>query len=285
MPIGWEWDETLFLGSAPFYERGRLPYAPGLAEAFGAALDLDGHGRLIDVGCGPGIITLTLAPLFATVTGVDPDPGMLAEGARRAAAAGIANITWHQALAEDLPGSLGPVPPVHVATFAQSLHWMDRPRVAAIMRGMLVPGGAFVQVSDVKGPVDLAGRFLPYPAPPYDAVEELVRVYLGPVRRAGQGFLSHGTPGKEEDVLRDAGYDPPQRIRVPAGPPLVRTVDDIVAWTWSLSGSAPHLFAERGPAFEADLRRMLEEAADAGRFSEQPPDTDIIIWRSPGPIS
>ncbi len=285
MPIGWEWDETLFLGSAPFYERGRLPYAPGLAEAFDAALDLDGHGRLIDVGCGPGIITLTLAPLFATVIGVDPDPGMLAEGARRAAAAGIANITWHQALAEDLPGSLGPVPPVHVATFAQSFHWMDRPRVAAIMRGMLVPGGAFVQVSDVKGPVDLAGRSLPYPTPPYDAVEELVRVYLGPVRRAGQGFLSHGTPGKEEDVLRDAGYDPPQRTRVPAGPPLVRTVDDIVAWTWSLSGSAPHLFAERGPAFEADLRRMLEAAADAGRFSEQPPDTDIIIWRSPGPIS
>ena len=79
MPIGWEWDETLFLGSAPFYERGRLPYAPGLAEAFGTALDLDGHGRLIDVGCGPGIVTLTLAPLFATVIGVDPDPGMLAE--------------------------------------------------------------------------------------------------------------------------------------------------------------------------------------------------------------
>ncbi len=281
MPIGWEWDETLFLGSAPFYERGRLPYAPGLADAFRAALDLDGSGRLIDVGCGPGIITLTLAPLFATVIGVDPDAGMVAEGARRADAAGIANITWLQALAEDLPARLGDVPPVHVATFAQSFHWMDRPRVATMMRGMLVPGGAFVQVSDVKEPIDLSGRSLPYPAPPYPAVEELIRSYLGPVRRAGQGFLHHGTPGDEQAVLHDAGYDPPQRVRVPAGPPLVRTVDDIVAWTWSLSGSAPHLFAERGPAFEADLRRMLEDAADAGRFSEQPPDTDVIIWRTP----
>ena len=281
MPEGWTWDETLFLGSAPFYARGRLPYAPGLADAFRAALDLDGHGRLIDVGCGPGIVTLTLAPLFATVAGVDPDPGMLAEGARRAAAAGIVNITWHQALAEDLPDTLGDVPPFTVATFAQSFHWMDRPRVAAMMRGMLVPGGAFVQVSDVKEPVELSGRFLPYPAPPYAAVEELVRAYLGPVRRAGQGFLRHGTPSKEADVLRDAGYDPPRRVRVPAGPPLVRTVDDIVAWTFSLSGSAPHLFAERGPAFEADLRRLIEGAADAGRFSEQPPDTDIIIWRTP----
>lgn len=58
-----------------------------------------------------------------------------------------------------------------------------------------------------------------------------------------------------------------------------------VAWTFSLSGSAPHLIAERRPAFEADLRRLLEDAADAGRFSEQPPDTDVIVCRSPGPVS
>jgi len=282
MPIGWEWDETLFLGSAPYYERGRLHYAPGLADAFRTALNLDGTGRLIDVGCGPGIITLTLAPLFSVAIGVDPDAGMVAEGARRAAAEGIANITWIQALAEDLPAHLSDAPPFQVATFAQSFHWMDRPRVATMMRGMLVPGGAFVQVSDVKEPIVLSGRILPYPAPPYPAVEELVRAYLGPVRRAGQGFFVHqGTPGDELAVLHDAGYDPSQRLRVPAGPPLVRTVDDIVAWTFSLSGSAPHLFAERLPAFEADLRRMLEDAADAGRFSEQPPDTDVIIWRTP----
>ena len=41
MPEGWTWDETLFLGTAPFYGRGRLPYAPGLADAFRASLDLE----------------------------------------------------------------------------------------------------------------------------------------------------------------------------------------------------------------------------------------------------
>jgi hypothetical protein len=29
----WEWDQSLFAGAAGYYEQGRLPYAPGLADA------------------------------------------------------------------------------------------------------------------------------------------------------------------------------------------------------------------------------------------------------------
>lgn len=78
MPRGWEWDETLFRGNARSYECGRLPYPPGLADAIAAALGLDGRGRLLDVGCGPGTIALRLAPLFAEVVGLDADADMLA---------------------------------------------------------------------------------------------------------------------------------------------------------------------------------------------------------------
>ncbi|HEY7295596.1 MAG TPA: SAM-dependent methyltransferase, partial [Dehalococcoidia bacterium] len=69
MPRGWQWDATLFRGSAHYYARGRLPYAPGLAAALAAALQLDGRGRLLDVGCGPGVIALRLARLFEVVIG------------------------------------------------------------------------------------------------------------------------------------------------------------------------------------------------------------------------
>lgn len=74
MVKGWEWDDTLFLGSAPYYQCWRLPYAPGLPDVLDETLMLDGRGRLIDVGCRPGALALSLAHLFSEVVGVDPDP-------------------------------------------------------------------------------------------------------------------------------------------------------------------------------------------------------------------
>src|SRR4029079_19165986 len=73
----WRWDPTLFQGAAPHYVAGRLPYAPGLAEWMAEALGLDGTGRLLAVGCAPGIIAGQLGHLFEQVVGLDPDPGML----------------------------------------------------------------------------------------------------------------------------------------------------------------------------------------------------------------
>jgi SAM-dependent methyltransferase len=103
----WEWDESLFAGAAGYYEQGRLPYAPGLADALAHDLGLDGRGRLLDVGCGPGTVARRLAPLFEAVVGLDPDPGMLAEAARLATVAGIRHATWVRERAEALPAGLG----------------------------------------------------------------------------------------------------------------------------------------------------------------------------------
>jgi SAM-dependent methyltransferase len=279
-PEGWQWDESLYQGSAPYYVRGRPPYAPGLAETLRRILSLDGWGRLLDVGCGPGVVTLPLAHCFTAAVGLDPDPGMLAEGARRAADAGVANITWVRARAEDLPAGLGSF---RVATFAQSFHWMDRDRVAALVLEMLEPGGALVHISDLKqdGAEGRGDDTLPHALPPYAAIRELIHRYLGPVRRAGQGLLRHGSPDGEAIVLRNAGFQDPERLLIPAGGVQVRDVDDIVAWVYSLSGSAPHLFGNRLQAFEVDLRHLLHDAAPSGLFAEQPPDTEVFIWRKP----
>lgn len=277
MPRGWQWDETLFEGSARYYEQGRLPYAPGMADALAAALGLDGRGRLIDVGCGPGIIALRLAHLFEEVVGVDADAAMLVEGERRAAELGITNARWHRALAEELPDGLGRV---RVATFAQSFHWMDRDRVAAIIREMLEPGGAFVQVSAPQDGVSASGD-LPYPPPPSAAIRELVVRYLGPERRAGQGVLRYGTPGDELAVLARAGFGEPQIVVVDGDEVIIRTIDDLVAEQFSMSGSAPHLFGSRLAEFESDLRAVLAAASPSGRFASQTGDTELRIWRTP----
>jgi hypothetical protein len=38
VPEGWTWDETLYAGSAPYYERGRLPYPPAMADVLARSL-------------------------------------------------------------------------------------------------------------------------------------------------------------------------------------------------------------------------------------------------------
>ena len=276
MPQGWEWDETLYLGSAPYYVRGRLPYAPGLADALRTALALDGRGRLLDVGCGPGVLALLLAPLFDEVVGVDPDAGMLAEAERRAAEGGIGNTRWVQLRAEALPAGLGHF---RVATFGQSFHWMEQDRVATTILAMLDPGGAFVHISDDKTPHEEHDEPLPYPAPPHELIRALVRRFLGPVRRAGQGVLPHGTPGGEAAVLQRAGFTGPERLLLPAGKVVVRSADDVVAAAFSRSDSAPHLFGDRLAAFEAALRDLLHATSPSGRFAERVPDTEVRIWR------
>lgn len=278
MPRGWQWDETLYRGSARYYERGRLPYPPGLADALAAALGLDGRGRLLDVGCGPGIVALRLAHLFDAVVGLDADGEMLAEAERRAAELNAGNARWVRALAEDLPLGLGTF---RVATFASSFHWMDRDRVAAAVRGMLEPGGAFVQISAPTEGAPAPDRPLPHPFPPRAALRALVTRYLGPVRRAGQGVLRYGTPDDEAAVLRRAGFGDPDIVRVRGREVVVRSIDDVVATLYSNSACAPHLFGDRLPEFEAELRAVLAEASPSGRFAEQTGDAELRIWRRP----
>ncbi len=281
MPEGWTWDETLFLGSARYYLQGRPPYAPTLAATLRDALRLDGRQRVLDVGCGPGVLALELAPYAAEVVGVDPDAGMLAEAQRRTAEMGITNASWLQLRAEDIPDTLGPL---WAAAFGQSFHWVDQPLVAAKMREMLVPGGAFVHVADVKTPLQERDPLL-HPAPPYAAMRALITTWLGPVARAGQGTLPKGSSSTEEPVLAAAGFLGPQRLHLPPAGPLLRTEDDLVAWVWSLSGSAPHLFGARRGEFETELRAVLQQAAPEGAFAEWLPDTDVRIWRTPGEMT
>ncbi|MFE3021556.1 class I SAM-dependent methyltransferase [Streptomyces sp. NPDC059256] len=279
MTDDWVWDETLFSGAALHYARGRLPYAPGLVDSLTAVLGLDGRGRLLDVGCGPGTLALALAHSFEEVVGIDPDRGMIAEAERGARAAGVSRqATWMPIRAEELPAGLGTFA---VATFGQSFHWMDRERVARAVRGMLRPEGALVHISDLKTE-SRSVEGLAHPPVPYAAIDALVKRYLGPVRRAGRGLLPRGTPGGEAAVYAGAGLVDPQRHVVPGGQALERTSDSVVAGVFSLSSSTPHLFGARRDDFESDLRQLLRTSSPSGRWSERQPSTEVVVWRNPG---
>ena len=95
-------DPQAFEGTAEYYAVGRPPYSAQLADTMARELSLDGTGQLLDVGCGPGVLVLSLARLFGQMTALDPEPGMLQEGQRRCQQAGVANVRWVQGVAEDI---------------------------------------------------------------------------------------------------------------------------------------------------------------------------------------
>jgi SAM-dependent methyltransferase len=252
-------DETLYLGSAAHYPVGRMAYPTAVAGALRDELGLDGAGRLLDVGCGPGSLTLLLAPLFDAAVGIDADAGMIAEARGRAP-----HVDWHVLRAEELPAGLGTF---RVVTFAQSFHWMDQPLVADRVRGMLAGGGTWVHVGATTHRGAATDEPMPHPQPPWDAIDDLVTAYLGPERR--------GSRSGEEDVMRAAGYRGPTRLIVGGGVVVERTADEIVSAVFSLSNSTPHLLGDRAPAFERDLRAILGR----GPFCERTREAELVIWK------
>ena len=138
------YDPTIYQGAAAHYRRGRPAYSSHLEAVLTAELALDGTGRLLDAGCGPGILTVRLAHLFEEAVGLDPDPAMLAEGRRAACEQGMTDISWVQALAEELPGAAAGQ--YRVVTFGLSFHWTDEARVAETVYDVLEPGGALALI-------------------------------------------------------------------------------------------------------------------------------------------
>jgi SAM-dependent methyltransferase len=266
-----DYDPTIYAGAARHYLRGRPPYSAQLADVLAAELGLDGTGHLVDVGCGPGVLAVELAPLYGAVTAVDPDAEMLEEGRRHAARRGVTGIDWVQARAEELP-DLGPL---RTVTFGQSFQWMDREAVAEEVYDRLEPGGAIVLITpDVDaGP---APEGPGHPLIPHEEVYALIRRHLGSRRRAGQG-LRNMPADRYEDALARTRFGQPRTVHAPGRDDIVRTPDEVVSNFLSMSYAAPHLFGDQLDAFVADLHALLDAHTTTGLFWDCPGDTAILI--------
>lgn len=228
----------------------------------------------MDVGCGPGVLAVQLAPLFERVIALDPDADMVAEAIRHAEANGRA-VEGVTATAEDLP--MLESGPVRVATFGQSFHWVDQQRVTQCVHDLLEPGGAIVLVTN-----DVDARPAPVgpgdPAIPDDEVQALIRTYLGEERRAGQG-LARLPSERYEAALAKTVFGTPSVVYVPGQEDLTRDVDGVISGYLSMSYAAPHLFGDRLDEFVDELRQLLVARTPTGRFWDWPGDTVMFIAR------
>ncbi|MET0698179.1 MAG: class I SAM-dependent methyltransferase [Mycobacterium sp.] len=99
------------------------------------------RGRCLDVGCGDGLLVQRLAPVSASVTGIDNDALAVERARQRVTTCGNVAVA-HADLAEfDAAASS-----FDVVVFVASLHHMDLATALAKARFLLAPGGDLLVV-------------------------------------------------------------------------------------------------------------------------------------------
>jgi len=135
-----------FATTVALYEELRTPYPPAFFREVAQRLALTKAQALIDLGTGPGLLALGFAPYVGRITGVDPEPAMLA-AARKAAERASQDLTLIAGKAEDLPDDIGRF---DVVTIGRALHWMDRDLTLERLERLVEPNGVILVCSSVS---------------------------------------------------------------------------------------------------------------------------------------
>ncbi|MHC9292098.1 class I SAM-dependent methyltransferase [Mycobacterium sp. LTG2003] len=242
----------LFTGTAWHYAQYRPGYPKRFIDGIVAEFALDGTGRLLDLGCGTGQLTLPLAEHVAEAVGMDPEPEMLAEAARQAQAAGITNVSWTQGSSNDLPGDLGRFKTV---TMGRAFHWMNREQVLTVLDRMVDDDGGLVIANDgcLVRPTTNWQR----------AIENLQTRFVPP------GTLTTtpaSTPEPHEAILTRSPFRNVHRTTYEFDRPW--TVEQAIGYLYSTSLPLRQLLGERQAAFEQAITDALLAIDPSGLFTE-----------------
>lgn len=251
---------NIFKGTARYYARYRRPYPAQLFRDIISYFHLDGKGRLLDLGCGTGELTVPLAPHFEEAIGVDPSQDMLDEAKARAKEKSVSNIRWIEGKAEDIEPPLGPI---RLTTAGASFHWMQQLVVFRKVYNVTENGGGMVLIGDTS---PVRGR---------EKTEDwkmkrkkLIEKYLGPDRRAGDNLHKDFIPEKRpfEELIPDSPFHTFDfKVYEYA---TERNIDEIVGFLYSTSYANKRLFGGRADEFEQELRQELLKLVPSGKFIE-----------------
>jgi len=254
-----------FRSAAPHYLAGRQPYAARLIRRVVNLVGLGRDARVLDLGCGPGMLAGAFAPEARAVVAMDPEPAMLriAEQAFTAP-----NITYRQGSSEDLPGDLGQF---RLVTMGRSFHWMDRVETLRRLDRMLMPGGA-VALFDARGAKEPPGAWP-------ERYAELVRSYRG--RDDGHPRTRSPEWPQHELLLLDSAFSSVDAVSV--FEPREVTAAVLVDRALSRSSSAPGRLGAAADQLARDIEALVAAASPDGRLREVVVST-ALIGRRPGEV-
>jgi ubiquinone/menaquinone biosynthesis C-methylase UbiE len=253
-------DDSPFVGTAPYYDPFRAPYAQAAIDFIVERYDLREGVRALDLGCGPGTIAIPLSSAVAEVVAVDPDVNMIAEGQRLAASRGRQNIEWLRSRAEDISLGSGPF---RVTTIGQAFHWMDREEVLRKLAIVIADGGGLALVN--------AGKRRPQES--WEPVaNQIVAEFLG--TRTRHPKSNPQEPEHEPALVRSEYFSKFTAHEFPST--ITRDINSIIGFVYSISSSARPLFGAQAETFEAELTQALLSLNPAGIFSERL-ETEVVI--------
>ncbi len=120
---------------------------------------LKGSERVLEIGCGTGIVSLGIAPQAGSVTGVDISPEMIGRAKAKAVSENVQNATFEIFDGYSLPFNDGSF---DVVLLFNILYIVKEPEtLLAEARRLLKPGGILATATDcLAEPVDLYSRIV-----------------------------------------------------------------------------------------------------------------------------
>lgn len=248
-----DFEPRRFRGNVPYYAKFRLGYPDALIARVTANVGMEPGDRVMDLGCGPGLLAIPFAVAGMAVTAIDPEPEMLAE-LNAAAQQARVSIDARLGSSFDMPPGIGPF---KLVTMGRSFHWMDRTATLGLLDRLVAADGA-IALFDDRHPRTVENGWR-------QVLREVEDAYG---RDRSQHVLAATSAGyrTHESVLFDSCFCDLERIAVFTRREL--TADDIVGLAFSLSSSSPEKLGERARDFERDLRAALARTSPDNRFAE-----------------
>ena len=109
--------------TATFYAQYRRAYPAEFVARLRAMRG--GGGRLLDLGCGTGVLLLQLAPFFDQAVGIDPEPDMLREAKKAAKEQASENVEWIRGSSADLQALATALGRFDLVTIGTAFHYME----------------------------------------------------------------------------------------------------------------------------------------------------------------
>jgi ubiquinone/menaquinone biosynthesis C-methylase UbiE len=231
-----------------------------------ALLGLKPGDAVLDLGAGPGSLSLPLARLGMAVTAADPEPEMLAAAEAMAKTEGVPLTLWRGG-SYDLTPAMGPY---RLVTIGRAFHWMNRPATLSMLDRIVAPGGAVVLFHDAH-PVLPENEWFKTLCKVGDRYGRAAKPHI-----AERKALGHR---RYEPFLYQSAFTKLDGLSVTIRKPI--TEDEIVGRAFSQSTTSPEKLGERADAFEAELRERLRALSAGGDFIEIAEMVALVARRDP----